>query len=160
EMDFSESAIYRHFSSKEEIIISMLYYLANDMDARFKQAISTTDNTESMFLKLFKNEAVFFTENPYFVVVVFSDGLMEESERINKAIEKIMETKISHLMPLIVTGQKDGFLKTQLSPEELTHIIMGTFRLLMYKWRISNFEFNLKVRNDRMLKTLLTLIKK
>ena len=25
EMDFSESAIYRHFSSKEEIIISMLY---------------------------------------------------------------------------------------------------------------------------------------
>src|SRR5690554_7996521 len=123
-MYYSKSTIYRHFSSKEEIIISMLYYLAEDMDFRFKQAISNDTNTESKFLKLFRNQAAFFTENPYFVVVVFSDGIMEESERINKAIEKIMETKISHLMPLIVTGQKDGFLKTQLSPEELTHIIM------------------------------------
>lgn len=160
EMHFSESAIYRHFSSKEDIIVSMLYYLAYDMDSRFKQAVNNTDSSETMFLKLFKNQAAFFTENPYFVIVVFSDGLMEESERINKAIETIMETKMSHLMPIIVAGQKNGFLKTDLSPEELTHIIMGTFRLLMYKWRISNFAFNLKARNDNMLESLLTLIKK
>lgn len=159
EMNFSEGAIYRHFSSKEEIIISMLYYLASDMDVRFSQAINHSDDTETQFQKLFRNQAAFFTENPYFVVVVFSDGLMEESERINAAIKKIMETKMSHLMPLIVSGQQNGFLRTDLSPEDLVHIIMGTFRLLMYKWRISNFEFNLKVRNDKMLENLLTLIK-
>ena len=159
EMNFSEGAIYRHFSSKEEIIISILYYLASDMDVRFSQAINHSDDTETQFQKLFRNQAAFFTENPYFVVVVFSDGLMEESERINAAIKKIMETKMSHLMPLIVSGQQNGFLRTDLSPEDLVHIIMGTFRLLMYKWRISNFEFNLKVRNDKMLENLLTLIK-
>lgn len=160
EMNFSESAIYRHFSSKEEIIVSMLYYLAYDMETRFTQAMNNSEDTETRFLKLFRNQAAFFTENPYFVIVVFSDGLLEESQRINKAIEKIMETKINHLMPIIVSGQKDRFLKSDLNPEELVHIIMGTFRLLMYKWRISNFEFNLKARNDKMLQSLLTLIKK
>lgn len=160
EMHFSESAIYRHFASKEDIIVSMLYYLAYDMDGRFKQAMNNAESAETMFLKLFRNQAAFFSENPYFVIVVFSDGLSEESERINKAIETIMETKMSHLMPIIVAGQKNGFLKTDLSPEELVHIIMGTFRLLMYKWRVSDFKFNLKARNDKMLQSLLTLIKK
>ena len=30
EMKFSEGAIYRHFTSKEEIIIALLDYLSND----------------------------------------------------------------------------------------------------------------------------------
>ena len=34
EMQFSESAIYRHFKSKEEIIIAMLNYLADNIDKR------------------------------------------------------------------------------------------------------------------------------
>ncbi|HRG39465.1 MAG TPA: TetR/AcrR family transcriptional regulator, partial [Bacteroidia bacterium] len=35
EMKFSESAIYRHFTSKEEIIIALLEYLALSMDERY-----------------------------------------------------------------------------------------------------------------------------
>ena len=31
EMQFSESAIYRHFKSKEDIIVAMLNYLANSI---------------------------------------------------------------------------------------------------------------------------------
>lgn len=34
EMQFSESAIYRHFKSKEDIIIAMLNYLADNIDKR------------------------------------------------------------------------------------------------------------------------------
>ena len=33
-MDFAESALYRHFKSKEEIIIAMLNYLADNIDQR------------------------------------------------------------------------------------------------------------------------------
>lgn len=159
EMQFSESAIYRHFASKEEIIVSMLNYLAFDMDQRFSQVLNGSESMEDRFNKLFRNQTAFFTENPYFVVVVFSDGLLEESDKINEAIAIIMKTKMNHLMPIIVSGQENGFLKKDLAAEELVHIIMGTFRLLMYQWRISNFEFNLKARIDKMLKSILTLIK-
>ena len=36
EMEFSESALYRHFTSKEEIIISMLQYLASKREERLR----------------------------------------------------------------------------------------------------------------------------
>ena len=41
EMKFSESAIYRHFTSKEEIVLVMLGYLAENMDERLQKAVST-----------------------------------------------------------------------------------------------------------------------
>lgn len=45
EMGFSESAIYRHFDSKEAIIIAMLNFLAEDMDVRLSRVISTQKKT-------------------------------------------------------------------------------------------------------------------
>ena len=42
EMKFSESAIYRHFASKEEIIIAMLEYLAQNIDERYSCLLYTS----------------------------------------------------------------------------------------------------------------------
>ena len=160
EMKFSESAIYRHFTSKEEIIIALLEYLAKSMDERYENAISEEQTPEEKFVTMFQNQFSFFKKNPHFVAAVFSDGLMEESKRINETILKIMGVKIKHLQPIILEGQQMNVYTNTIPSEELIHIVMGTFRLQMYKWRISNFEFDILKNGDKMIKSLLTLIKK
>ena len=105
EMQFSESAIYRHFTSKEEIIVAMLEYLADDMDKRYMQVTNSDHDALQKFKMIFENQFSFFEKNPHFVVAVFSDGLMEESVKINTTILKIMSVKMKHLMPIISDGQ-------------------------------------------------------
>lgn len=159
EMKFSESAIYRHFTSKEEIIIALLEYLANSMDERYTNAISSDQSSEEKFTALFQNQFTFFKKQPHFVVAVFSDGLMEESERINETISKIMAVKIKHLMPIILEGQQMNVFTNSISADELMHIVMGTFRLQMFKWRVANFQFDIRANGDKMIQSILTLIK-
>ncbi|MEQ1732774.1 MAG: TetR/AcrR family transcriptional regulator, partial [Bacteroidia bacterium] len=154
EMQFAESAIYRHFQSKEDIIIALLNYLAQTMDERLSN-IDDELNTEEKFKELFQNQFKFFKKNPHFVVAVFSDGLMEESTRINETIAKLMQVKIKHIKPILAKGQQKGVFTDAISTEELTHIVMGTFRLLMYKWRISNFDFDIKKSGDKTMIALL-----
>ncbi|MBK6964441.1 MAG: TetR/AcrR family transcriptional regulator [Bacteroidales bacterium] len=158
EMHFSESAIYRHFASKEEIIVAMLNYLANDIDIRLSNQTKPAD-PEQQFRLLFREQFRFFSENPHFVVAVFSDGLMEESLLINQNILKLMNIKIKHLMPIIMEGQQKGMFTNAITTDELMHIIMGTFKLQMFKWRIANFEFDIKRSGDNMVQSILTLIK-
>ena len=129
EMKFSESAIYRHFASKEEIIIALLEYLATSMDDRYTNAISSEQSPAVKFTTLFQNQFSFFKKNPHFVAAVFSDGLMEESQRINETILKIMGVKMKHLMPIILEGQQKKVFTNSITSDELMHIIMGTFRL-------------------------------
>ncbi|MBV6442633.1 MAG: TetR/AcrR family transcriptional regulator [Haliscomenobacteraceae bacterium CHB4] len=159
EMGFSESAIYRHFDSKEEILVAMLNFLAEDMDERLSQVISSqkspTENLEAIFLDQF----AFFSKNPHFVVAVFSDGLMEASQKINAAILHIMQVKMKHLMPVIMLGQQQGFFTNAITTEEMMHIVMGSFRLQMFKWRIANFQFDIQRQGATMLHAISTLIK-
>jgi TetR/AcrR family fatty acid metabolism transcriptional regulator len=159
EMNFSESAIYRHFTSKEEIIVALLEFLARSMDERYTKAISSEQSPESKFTTLFQNQFSFFKKNPHFVAAVFSDGLMEESQRINETILKIMGVKMKHLLPIILEGQQKKVFTSSITSDELVHIIMGTFRLQMYKWRVANFQFDIIRNGEKMIQTVLTLIK-
>jgi AcrR family transcriptional regulator len=159
EMQFSESAIYRHFKSKEDIIIAMLNYLANNIDKRLAN-LNSSLTPEEKFKALFAEQFRFFKLNPHFVVAVFSDGLMEESQVINEALLKLMNVKIKHLMPIIMEGQQKGIFTNAITTDELMHIIMGTFKLQMFKWRIANFEFDIKRSGENMVQSILTLIKK
>lgn len=158
EMNFSESAIYRHFSSKEEIILAMLDYLAENIDERLSN-IPKSANPEENFRAMFQEQFIFFSKNSHFVVAVFSDGLMEESQRINSAILKLMAVMMKYLMPIITDGQQKNVFSNAIANEDLVHIVMGTFKLQMFKWRLFNFEFDLQETGNKMIDSILTLIK-
>ena len=159
EMNFSESAIYRHFTSKEELIIVMLQYLANSMDERYSRAVTKEQSPEEKFTALFQNQFSFFKANPHFVVAVFSDGLMEESQRINETILKIMSVKMKHLMPVIIEGQQKKVFTNAIPSDELIHIVMGAFRLQMFKWRAANFKYDIMKSGNNLIQSVLTIIK-
>lgn len=159
EMGFSESALYRHFSSKEEIVIALLTYLSDLMDERLSRLINPSDNPEEKFRQLFGSMVQLFSEHPYFVVAVFSDGLMEESQKINVAILKIMAVNMKHLMPIIMEGQQKKIFTNAVTTEELVHVVMGAFRLQMFKWRVAHFKFNLEKAAGNVVSALLILIK-
>lgn len=158
EMKFSESAIYRHFTGKEEIILAMLTFLAESIDLRLSNITSLPD-PEEKFKAVFREQFRFFDLHPHFVVAVFSDGLMEETQRINDAILNLINVKMKHLMPVITEGQQNGVFTNVITTDELVHIIMGTFKLQMFKWRISNFQFDIKRSGETMINSILTLIK-
>lgn len=158
EMGFSESAIYRHFPSKEAIVLSLLNYLARNMDDRLRAITATEADALVNFQAVFQHQFQFFAEHPHFVVAVFSDGLMEASQDINAAILRIMQVKQQHLQRLVEAGQQQGYFTQALASEALAAIIMGAFRLQMYKWRASGFQFELQAAGQQLLLAVERLI--
>ena len=158
EMQFSESAIYRHFKSKEEIILAMHNYLAFSTDKRLSGIVKSPD-PEKNFVALFQEQFRFFSQNPHFVVAVFSDGLMEESQRTNETFLRLMNEKMKHLLPIIMEGQQKRVFTNAITSDEMMHIVMGTFKLQMFKWRIANFEFDINRNGNNMVQSILALIK-
>lgn len=159
EMKFSESAIYRHFTSKEEIIVSMLDYLAKTIDERLQNSVNATDGPEAKFMSIFQSQFDFFENHRHFVVAVFSDGLLKESQSINEAILKVIGVKIKYLFPILMEGQQKSVFTNTISTEDLMYILMGTFRLQMFRWRLEDFQFDIRTSGNKMIQSVLTLIK-
>lgn len=158
-MGFAESALYRHFKSKEEVIVTMLQYLAADMDKRLTGCVAKLNDPEEKIKAVFNNQFDFFQKHPHFLVAVFSEGLLEESKQINAAIMQIMATKRKHLLPIIKLGQLEGVFETSTPAEDMLHIIMGSFRLHMLQWRMTDFSFDVKQKGNKLMGSILTLLK-
>ncbi len=158
-MGFVESALYRHFTGKEEIIVTMLQYLAADMDKRLTACVAEIDDPVEKLIAVFNNQFDYFEKHPHFQVAVFSEGLLEESKKINAAIMQLMATKRKHLLPIIKQGQLEGIIETSAPAEDIMHIIMGSFRLHMLQWRITDFSFDVKKKGNKLMESILTLIK-
>lgn len=155
---FSESALYRHFSGKEEIILTMLHYLAEDLDMRLGQVSGSVPDPEKKLTAIFNSQFEFFTKNPHFLIAMLSDGLYKASPAINQAISQIMNTAMRHLIPVVVLGQQQSVFTPSLPAESLCHIIMGSFRLLMLKWRVSGMEFDIRQKGNQQMMDLFKLI--
>jgi TetR/AcrR family transcriptional regulator, fatty acid metabolism regulator protein len=160
EMKFTESAIYRHFVSKEDIIIALLEYLAESMDERLATSTSSLQTPDEKLTALFRSQFSFFKKNPHFVVAVFSEGLMEASQRINETILNLMAIKMKHLMPIIMEGQQKQVFTDAITSNELIHIVVGTFRLQMFNWRVANFQYDIQSSGENMIQSIQILIKK
>ena len=69
-----------------------------------------------------------------------------------------MQVKMKHLLPIIMQGQSEGTFTNAISVEQIAHIVMGTIRLQMFKWRSANFEFDIVQSGNNVLHSLLTLL--
>jgi hypothetical protein len=136
----------------------MLNYLSDDADKRLSN-LPSSRSPEEKFMDIFREQIRFFRLNPHFVVAVFSDGLMEDNKRVNEAILKVLNVKMKHLMPVIMEGQQKGVFTNTITTDELIHIVMGAFKLQMFKWRMANFQFDIVRNGENMLQSMLTLIK-
>lgn len=158
EMQFSEGAIYRHFSSKEEIIIMMLKYLKTNI-SKILSNLTKTGDVEKDFVIFFTRLSLYFKENPYFVVTVFSEGLMDESDKINNEISGLMTLTSSHLEQILQEGQKQGTFIQSVASSDLTMISLATFKLHMFNWKFNKFKFNLIESIGKMSASLLALLR-
>ena len=160
EMYFSESAIYRHFKSKEEILVALLSLLKQNMNKRLTSEIKPQNTSAENFKAVFTSQFNYFNKNPHFVVAVLSDGLLDESEEIRTIILQLMQNKMQLLAQILEQGKQTNEFTSEISTEDLLPIILGSFRFQMLKWKLSNFQYDITTEGNKTIDNLLALIQK
>jgi TetR/AcrR family fatty acid metabolism transcriptional regulator len=160
EMNFSESALYRHFKNKEEIILLLIKYLSNNINERFENILNADINPEEKYIQLFKSQFEFFNKNPHFIVIVLSDGLMDNSVVIKNEVLKLIQINATCYKKVIIQGQNSKIFNQEIGADDLVNFAMGTFRLQMLKWKLSNFSLDLETEGLKTMINLLNLFKK
>ena len=158
EIGIAESALYRHFKSKIEVLSTLLDFLGVIIISHYenvdKLKISPFEKIEKMILGQLK----IFAENPPYAIVILSDGLYKNEKLLYDKIFKIMESAKSTFIKIIDEGKSKGEIRKDITSEQIAFVIMGSVRLTVNQWSLSGFSFDLKERGNILIKTLETLI--
>lgn len=158
EMGFTEGAIYRHFSSKEEIIAALLVLFQQNLEQRLLPIVNENSTALDKLRKVFESQFSFFSQHPYYVIAILSEGLFEESEKINTEIQQVMQSKQGILKQIVDSGKKDKEINQSLTTDNCIHILAGSFRLMILKWKMAAFSFDLEIEGNKMMLSVLELI--
>lgn len=156
----SEPAIYRHFACKTDILLAVLKYFIHSTESILNDGIDTDLSPLKQVGSILMNFFRRFNENPQLVTIIFSEEIFPTDDRIAKEIFSIIQLNQMTFIKLIEKGKETGEIRDELASEQLSTIILGALRVLVKKWHLSKYSFDLIKEGDRLINTLMLLIKK
>ena len=156
----TEPAIYRHFENKQKILIGILSLFKENKESFIKNVqadeVNPLDKLKSLFAIRFK----YFAKNRAIASVIFSEELFRNDPLLSAKVFEIMKENQKIILQIIKAGQKASVIKLNVSSEQLAFIITGAIRLIVTKWRLSDYSFNLEKEGKNLWKTIELLIKR
>lgn len=156
---FSESAIYRHYENKIEILVAILNYFKENTERIFVTELKSDEDAITKIQNLFINQFRIFTKSPSFLAVIFSEELFRNEAILSERVAQIMNNNLDTLTQIIEIGQTKGEVRDDIEASHLALVVMGSLRLFVKKWQISNHSFDLRNEGLKITQSISVIIK-
>lgn len=157
-LNLTESALYRHFVSKAELILAILNYfegLSGEVISKIKaQRLSAMQRIHQFVLNRYR----MFTANPDLGKVLFSEEMFRNDPSLSDHLQKIMRCHRDAVIGYIKAAQEDGTIDKMLDPMDLFRIIVGSMRFIVSQWNLCGQDFDLEQEGEKLFNTIKRLI--
>ncbi len=161
DIGLSEPALYRHFKSKNDILLGLLDYFIMGMKNRINDISLHPNATAADELRaIFDSQLQTFTNKPAVVSVIFAESIFHYDEGLSYKVSEIMDLMHEYVSTNIEKGQKTGQYSKLIHVSTLTTIILGAIRMTVLKWKISGHKSNLIEDGNAVLNAILKMIDK
>ncbi|PIQ29707.1 MAG: hypothetical protein COW63_11700 [Bacteroidetes bacterium CG18_big_fil_WC_8_21_14_2_50_41_14] len=156
---FAESALYRHYENKIQILLAILDFFKKNTEQFFTNQLDSNENALLKIENLFQNHFKKFSTSPSLVSVIFSEEIFRNEAELTGKVIEIMEKNIASLKIIIETGQSRGEIRADIEASHLSVMIMGSLRMFVKQWHMANYNFNLTEKGSEFINSIKILIK-
>ena len=158
EIGVSEPALYRHFRNKLDILKAVIEYFGNKMQPAFEK-LNESNNPIGEVENFIREHFKIFSLNHNLARVIFSESNFQNEEKLIGQINNLMNYSRRNLEKVISAGQNSGEIRTDIDASSLVRIVIGSVRLLVTQWSMSEMIFDLKSEGEKLCRDLLKLIR-
>lgn len=158
-MSFSEPALYRHFKDKTEILKALLLFNREIIRKGIFKIINSDIHSLEKFKKILEFQFEYIHTNPAIIMVIFSETSFQYNSILSEVVSKMMNERNKKIVEILKQGQIAKEIRTDVDVNQLATIIMGSMRLTVLQWKLSNFKTDLKSEGEQLWITIEKLIR-
>lgn len=156
---FSESAIYRHYENKIQILIAILNYFKENTELLFHSELQAEGDALTKIDHLLQKQFKILSDSPPLVAVIFSEELFRNEPVLVEKVSEIMDNTSATIIKIIKAGQEKGEIRTEIDASHLSVVVIGTMRLFVKQWHMSNYGFNLIEKGKEISNSINIILK-
>jgi AcrR family transcriptional regulator len=153
-LELSEAAIYRHFKSKLDILLSILALFEKNSRTQFEEILKEDILQLEKVKKIFIARCQDFSLTPQLACVIFSEEIFRNEPELSKKVDEIMMMHQNHLIQIINSAIENREIRADIQAENLCIVIMGALRLIVTRWRMMNYEFDLVKKAENVWESI------
>lgn len=155
----TEGALYRHFPSKMDILLSILLMFQDEARRNLEEVKSSPLSALQQFENIFLYRLKYFTKKPAVAAVIFSESIFQNDKRLSSEVNKFLKMHEATLRIILEKGIADKEIREDISVEETIYIIIGSMRYLVTRWRLDGHKFDLYEAGKKVLENLKELLR-
>jgi TetR/AcrR family fatty acid metabolism transcriptional regulator len=139
----SEPALYRHFENKDDLLLKLTRYIAQDQAAIFQKAgdpdMPALRQLEDMLESVIKN----YANNWSLTATLYATAMFYTNQELVDGLSSIIENSLTSIKRLVEKGRQDGSLHEKIKADQTALVIFGAMRLMTERWILSGRDFDL-----------------
>lgn len=152
----SEPAIYRHFKNKNDIIMGILNKM-QEFGQLIEQQLQHVDGEIEKIKQLILLQLTYFEKNQAMTTIMLSEEVFHLNEKLKRKLEIITGSRYRLLVGLIKTAQDKKIIINE-DVDNLASLVMGAVRMIIFQWKLKDYQFSLSKRGKSIVETLLKLM--
>jgi AcrR family transcriptional regulator len=156
----SEGSIFRHFPTKQAIILSIINDVQNDFIGQLRE-VSTSDEDPEIRLKKFICVTIeYLIANKGITMLLFSEASHNNDTAMKSQLQKIFNSQKKLVSKIFMDGIAAGTWDESIPVENLAMLYMGIPVSLNIELILSGGEFHTDNYCNRMMQLILKILKK
>lgn len=142
----SEGAIFRHFSTKRDIIKGIMDDVENDLIGSLRGIVQSLQSSEKKLFNYLCQNVKYLKENSGITILLFSEATHLGDKELKLKLNQILFEQKKFVEKIVNDGIKDGTWDKSINPEDVAILYMGipiTFNieLVLNKSGLETSEF-------------------
>ncbi|MBN2509486.1 MAG: TetR/AcrR family transcriptional regulator [Spirochaetales bacterium] len=133
----TEPAVYRHFSSKKNLLEAILEELQLAVAPHFQRLSHPEESAETLMNRFVRGLFTELHAKPAFAPLVFSEEAFHADPELKPMILDMMSGNLSALSSSFASLQQRGLLRQDVSAHDMAMITMGSIRLTVTRFILS-----------------------
>ena len=151
----TEGAIFRHYKSKNELLLAVLDYFSKyDSDVFATVQLKNLTPTESIHFCL-KAYATYYENYSAITAITQIYDVLRYEPELREKIDKIVKDRTHFMKGLIDDAIIKNEIAAHVDSDQLASMIWGYFREICLRWRIDDFAFSLTERMQKATRMFL-----
>ncbi len=151
-VELTHAGLFRHFPKKLNIWEAVAHYIGEQMEKRWAKAEqANADNPEERLKDLLLAQLRVVHTFPAIPAILYSRELQVENIRLRKHLSVLLQQFHDRLIKNVADGQSTNTLRTDLSADDATYLLISSIQGLVVRWSVTARRFNLLKEGERLI---------